>query len=257
MNIDESRELTNQALQQIATTTDDITRWTHLIEGAKHIRANEDAQIYDHLATAFSNIFDPKIFPTLRDNQGYKKTIFVSGHELEVIVTHRATLETINGVDVIYNFRDWKALAFQHKKRSASGSLSVSQDDKEQKDKIKLLCGQCKLPRSLNGDEGFIRPHCSSLYIIGDDKTPIRHAVSACRFDEYRKVYNKSSVSALGQLPHPSDLATVDSMFLQCTIGRRQAREKDIISLKLLEDSFINRPDLVFLATLTRKQNAG
>jgi hypothetical protein len=219
------------------------------------MRANEDAQIYQHLTRAFENILDPNVFPTLHAPQGHSKTIQVDGHSLEVTVVHREMkLEKIMGVDVFYNLRGWKALAFQHKKRNKQGTLDFSSEDRKQREKIRQLCDSCKTPRKFKNDDGFIRPFCASVYVIGDVNSNLRHVVSACRVEDYRRYYHGSAKAALEQLPQPSDLETADKMFLQCLLGRRLEKTKDKSSLESIEDAFLTNPDLVLRATLTRSQ---
>jgi len=248
----ELQPLIQQAFSQIESTTNTAITWTRLIEKADKMRANEDAQIYQHLEQAFGNILDPKIFPTLRNPQGHSKTIAVDGHSLEVTVVHRAIgIEDLLGVDVFYYLQDWKALAFQHKKRSKDGTFAFSSEERDQRDKIKQLCDNCKLPRKFSNDNGYVRPFCASLYVIGDDKNDIRHTVSACRVEDYRKYFQNSARVALSQFPQPPDLESTDKMFLQCLIGRRLAKRDDELRLKSIDDAFLTGPDLVFRAVLT------
>jgi len=256
MEKEEIKELLKQAANQIETTTLTAIEWEGLIDGSKQMRANEDAQIYQHLWQAFEGLFSPDEFETYMDPQGHKKTIDIGRHKLDVVVVHREkTLEKLKGVDVFYNLLGWKALAFQHKKRSRDGAFDFGRKDKEQRNKIQNLCDACKLPQKFRNNTSYIRPHCASIYIIGDYRRGIRHSVSACQIETYRDIYrNKTDLSAFSQaLPQPTDLETVDKMFLQCIVGRCLEKEKDKQYLESIQDAFLTQPDLLIKAKLNRK----
>jgi hypothetical protein len=253
MHKEEIQGLFQQSIQQIGSTSSTILNWTRLIEASREMRAPEEAQITHHFDRAFADILDPNVFSTLRDPQGHKKILEINGYVLEVVVTHRALgLENIMGVDVFYNLMDWKALAFQHKKRGKDGTFAFGKEEREQRDKIMALCRSCKLSRRLSNDNGYIKPYCSSVYVIGDSRDETRHVISACKIEEYRRDFRDGSKPTLSVLPQPSDLPTVDRMFLQCTIGRVLKRLEDRSSLKSIEDAFLVQPDLLISASLRR-----
>lgn len=249
--------LIGQAIRQIKYTTDAIVGWTALINGSEKMKANEDAQIYQHLYRSFDNILEPDIYPRLFSDQSHQKVITIADHRLEITVFHREPkIEKLTGVDVSYRIYDWKMLNFQHKKRDNQGKLSaLSKREKEQRNKITNLCNFCRLPRRLQDDDGFVRPYCASVYVIGDADGAIRHVVSACQLDKYRQFYGQSSTVYQETFPKPSDMDTVDNMFLQCTIGRRFKKPKDLVDLASIEDAFITGPDLLFHAHLRKANN--
>lgn len=251
MKKEEIAELTHQAIKQISDTSSDIIKWSSVIEGSTNMKANEDAQIYDHLHNAFHNILEPDVFPTLLDPQGYKRIFNIGKHLLEVTVTHRATnMEEIFGVDVFYNYENWKVLAFQHKKRHKDGGLSLGSKEIEQQEKIMKLCCACSKQRGIVKTENLIIPFCASLYVIGSSDSPLRHIVSACKLDEYRKIYRSHIKNEfIGYIPIPGDLETIDKMFLQCLVGRIIKSKNNKTSI--LNDVFLAHPDILFTANLT------
>ena len=256
---EELDNLLRQALQQVAITTDDLV--SILIEGSNEMRANEDAQVYEHLYSAFKEVLDPNVFPTIIAPQGHKKVIEIGKLTLEVTVTHREPrLEKITGVDVFYYLKDWKVLAFQHKKRSKDGSLRFGEREREQRDKIMQLCDACSVASKKFGrDISFLKPLCASVYVIGDSEGGHRHVISACQIEAYRKRYPRHGGTSLVpsdsnwffRLPLPGDLATVDRMFLQSTIGRRLQREKDKTMIRLMKDASLAAPNLLITADLS------
>ena len=245
MSPEEGLHLIDQAFEQIEHTTDHLTNWKTLLAGSEDFRANEDAQIYEHLRTAFARILEPGSFSP----QGEEKRIYVRGHELTVKVTHRAPkLEDVHGVDVVYNFSGWKALAFQHKKRSANGKFAFGEKEELQRAKIEGLCTtRCEETSSMR----YILPECASLYVIGDSQRSIRHVVSSCQLHNYRRNFSNSSIEQMHLLPHPADLETVDGMFLQCIIGQK-LNPPNIVEFQRIQEEFLSRPDLVFNVFLKR-----
>jgi hypothetical protein len=257
MNEHEANDLLNQALEQIADTTEAVINWRELTEGALTMKANEDAPIYQHLRESFRGILEPNVYPTLFDPQAHKKSIALGRFTLEVTVTHREpTLEKLKGVDVYYNLLDWKGLAFQHKKRAKDGTLKFSTKEREQREKIERLCGRCKVLKKQD-DKGFLRANCSSLYVVSDKSDATRHVISACRVEDYKRAYPNGSHSPLPKLPAPSDLHTADRMFLQCLIGRLLKGPQDRIDMELMRDAFLMNPDLLIEASLRERRREG
>lgn len=247
-------ELIHQAIDQIESTTVTALKWSNLIEDARNMRANEDAQIYQHLETAFKGLFNPNEFPTYRDPQGHRKEIIIGNRVLEIVVIHREMkLENLHGVDVFYHLGGWKALAFQHKKRSPDGTFSFSSKEREQRDKIQHLCDACRIPRRFQaGTSSYLKPYCSSVYVIGDAYGSMRHVVSTCMIEKYRDDY-RMGLPPTPSFPQPPDLDTVDKMFLQCMVGRTLEDKGERISLQLMEDAFLTNPDLLIRARLSRR----
>lgn len=260
MEIEEARILLSQAARQIEDTTltliglmETQRKWDDLDRISIGMRANEDAQIYKHLNDAFAETLAPNIFVKIPDSQGHKISFVLGRHILEVTVVHRALrIEDIYGVDVFYKLSNWKALAFQHKKRGKNGVLSFSKEDQEQRDKIKNLCGFCSLPKRQRNNSGFLRPFCGSVYAIGDSSDSTRHVISACQMEEYRRFYRTATTELLNQFPLPPDLNTIDSMFIQCTAGMNLlVREEELLS-KSIEDAFLTMPDILLRANLSQ-----
>jgi len=260
LEIEEFHNHYQQALSQIELTTLNLIEnlevnknWGDLLSKSESMKANEDAQIYKHLNTAFEKILEPDTFRDIRDSQGQKKTLLIGKYVLEVTVVHRAFgIENVHGVDVVYKFDDKKVLAFQHKKRDRKGNLPFSAKDRTQQKKIINLCDYCKLPpRQKKINRSFIRPYCGSLYVIGDSDGGVRHVVSSCQIEEYRGYYRSSTSQPLLDFPSPANLLTIDQMFVSCAIGFQLGVEKDNISSQSIEDAFINQPDIVFRATLS------
>lgn len=260
MEREEVQNQIQQALFQVEQTTLDITKtlnanenWEDLLDKSRHMKANEDAQIYRHLNLAFENILDPNTFISIRDTQGHKKSLIIDKYTLEVTVVHRALkIEDIHGVDVVYNFNDKKTLAFQHKKRDKQGFLSFSSNDRLQRDKIANLCNFCKLPgRHKKSNGSFVRPYCGSVYAVGEGYDEVRHVVSACQIEEYRKYYRSTQSQPASSFPVPPNLMMIDQMFLNCTIGFQLGVQKEYLTSQSIEDALLTQPDIVFRAKLS------
>ena len=243
------RSSIKQALKQIKSTTDSVLE---LLRKAESFKANEDAQIYQHLYRSFDGILDRKTFPTLHSPQGHKKTIRVGEATLTITVTHRAIgIEDINGVDVVYDLNGWKTLAFQHKKRDADGRFHFGEREREQRDKIKRLCGRCPHSQSpAEIQEGYVIPSCGSVYVVGGSTGETKHVVSACGIERYREQFGATSSPEGFVLPQPLQLDDANRMFLTCIIGRVVADSENWTALKSIEDAFLTGPDLVFGAEL-------
>jgi len=91
LEIEEVQNHIQQALSQIELTTLNLTEslaanenWSDLLSKSQYMKANEDAQIYRHLNTAFENILEPDTFVSIRDSQGHKKTLVVDKYVLVV-----------------------------------------------------------------------------------------------------------------------------------------------------------------------------
>ena len=252
MTREELHKLLDQAAEQIRTVTNASVGWDELIKGAADMRANEDAQIYQHLSEGFKKLLDPNTYPTISDPQGHRKTITIGGNTLELVVTHREpTLEKLKGVDVFYNLKGLKALGFQHKKRSRDGMFAFGPEERAQRDKIQQLCGLCKLPRRARHSTSLIRPYCASVYLIGDSEGPTRHVVSACLVEDYRAQFYHSSEQRPDAIGRPAEMDSVDRMFLQCLVGRSLKDRKEQIALESIQDAFLTHPDLLIKARLT------
>jgi len=251
MTREELNNLLDQAAEQIRSVTDAAVGWDRLIQGAAEMRANEDAQIYQHLSEAFKKVLDPNTYPTLTDPQGHRKTITIGRNTLELVVTHREpTLEKLKGVDVFYNLKGIKALGFQHKKRSRDGTFTFGPEERAQRDKIQQLCGLCKVPRRARNSESLIRPYCASVYVIGDCDGPTRHVVSACRVEDYRTRFHRSVMQPNDVMPRPAEMDSVDQMFLQCLLGRSLEERAEQIAFESIQDAFLTQPDLLIKARL-------
>ena len=85
MEKEEIKEILEQATNQIESTTLKAVSWSGLIEGSDSMRATEDAQVYQHLWTAFEGIFDPDQFESYMDPQGHKKTIDIDKTSLKTL----------------------------------------------------------------------------------------------------------------------------------------------------------------------------
>lgn len=253
MTLDEAIPLVNQALLQMAETTTDLVEWTNLMSDSKYVRANEDAQIYHHLYNGFMHILDHDTFPALMDPQGYQKEFKISGHSLQIRVAHRAPgIEKLHGVDIIYNLSNRKGLVFQHKKRSVDGKLAFGKKERLQQKTIQGKCNLCSHYQAVHDSPTYVLPQCASLYVIGDTTSGIRHVVSACQVDSYRTNFGNSATEKMDHLPHPSDMQTIDHMFLQCNVGRIITAEKGIHELERIREELLEVPDLVFNANLKR-----
>lgn len=255
MNKEELRESLDDAGNNIVRLSKAISRWNDLLDATDEYRANEDAQIYKQLYDAFEDILNPDQFPRLRDPQGHKVSIQIGDHILTISVTHRGVgIEDIHGVDVIYHYGREKALAFQHKKRSREGLLVHSDKDRQQKEKITNLCGLCKTPQRAKGSHTYVRPYCSSLYVIGNADGKKMHFVSACMLDQYRSDFRTHEGRNHVRIPTPGDGRTIDAMFLMCLVGRKLKDEKEVASLASIRDSSLAAPNLVIDATLEEKK---
>jgi|GEM_PF-2664363 len=259
MQREEAQIVIRQAVRQIEDTTTNIIRaveinnnWQEFISVSANMRANEDAQIYEHLIRAIEPILEPNTFVTVNDSQGHKKTIVIGRYKLEVTVVHRAIkIEDIYGVDVFYHFNNLKALAFQHKKRDKNGTIAFSNKDKEQREKIMNLCGGCTASSRKKNNKGFIKPFCGSAYIMGGNNSSARHVISACQIEEYRREYGANLFPVTDNFPLPSNLETVDYMFMQCNIGWNLRNRKEELYAQSTEDAFLSLPDIVLRANLS------
>ena len=232
-----------------------IAQWDDLLDSTEDFRANEDAQIYSQLSDAFSHALGPDTSPRLRDSQGHKVQIRIGEKVLTITITHRGLgIEDIHGVDVIYQYGREKALAFQHKKRSRDGVLPLTDKDRDQRDKIMNLCGLCKTPQRAKGSTAYVRPYCSSLYVIGDAAGKRLHFVSACMLDQYRSDFRSHDGRKYVRIPTPGDGRSIDSMFLMCLVGRVLKDEKEHASLASIRDSSLAAPNLVMDAMLEDKR---
>lgn len=193
------------------------TALSRLLYESRSMRANEDAQIYDHLHEAFNNIV-ANIDETIWDNQAHRKVIPMGPFALEVSVIHREpNLEKITGVDVLYNAGDIKVLLFQHKKRDRQGRFSLNREDLLQMEQIKQECTECSKAKIMARGR-FVRHHCASMYVVGDVSSDKRHVVSACEVAKYRKQLSRHSNESTSY--HPISISEVDSLFTTCLVGR-------------------------------------
>jgi hypothetical protein len=217
-------------------------------------RANEDAQIYQHLRDAFLDVLSPDVFPTLTDPQGHQRTIRLGDFSLEIVVSHRGRgLEDLYGVDVFYNFDNRKALAFQHKKRAIDGTLFFGAEEQEQRDKIQQLCNMCRPRPRVRDRAAYLRSDCASVYVVGEARTAVRHVVSACQLDRYRTSFPRGAPVDASQFPHPCNIRSVDQMFVQCVVGRVLDQREARLSLASIRDASLAQPNLVIDATLRRR----
>jgi hypothetical protein len=254
MNREELRQELSVAGDNVLRLSAAIARWGELLTEAADFRANEDAQIYRHLHEAFDQVLDPTVFPRLRDPQGHRVTIPIGEHALTVTVTHRGvSIEDVHGVDVIYQYEDEKALAFQHKKRGKDGYLHLADRDFAQRDKIQNLCGVCRTPQRAKGSHPYVMPYCSSLYVISDAAGKRSHFVSACMLENYRRDFRTHDGRRYVRIPIPGLPDTIDGMFLMCLVGRVLKDQKERVSLASIRDSSLAEPNLLLDARLKRK----
>lgn len=250
MDREQGRSLFRQAAQQVTATTREAINWTRLQKGMEQMRPNEDAQIYQQLYTSFEGVLGNDYYKYYAP-KGHQKTIDLDDFALKVTVTHRAlNLEDIYGTDVVYSIAGWKALAFQHKKRDKQGKLAITSKDRVQRAKIMQLCNHCSKSAKMANEGALIKPACGSVYVVGDDRSNARHAVSACQLERYRKTSGQNAKGTSSQFPLIPDLDLVDRMFLACMIGTSLGTTQNKTIIGLMEDVMLARPDIVIRAEL-------
>lgn len=79
----------------------------------------------------------------------------------------------------------------------------------------------------------------------------MRHVVSACQIEEYRKIYRSTQSQPLSSFPAPPNLMMIDHMFLNCTIGFQLGIQNENLTSKSIEDALLTQPDIVFRAKLS------
>ncbi len=214
---------------------------------------HEEAQIYQQLDESFNHVLDLDEFPRIHAPERHQKSIQLDGHMLTVTATHRARgVEDVFGVDVVYTIIGWKGLAFQHKKLGRQGKLVLRKKEREQRANIMQLCAHCSEGTDLARKGAYVKPLCSSVYVVGDDRSHARHVVSACQLDRYRKTFREGAKAISPEYPLLPDLDLIDRMFLACIVGTPIDTKQNKTKLRLVEDTMLARPDLLITAELSR-----
>jgi hypothetical protein len=108
-----------------------------------------------------------------------------------------------------------------------------------QKYKSAKLCLSCDSWLAAHS-ESFVRPYCSSLYVIGDRSASLPNVASTCMLDRYFESFPKRNAKANGSLPLVPDRNTIDVMFLACLIGDNgQFNDFDFARIEILKDVWL------------------
>lgn len=213
----------------------------NLVDNSNNNFPHEEAYIYEHLSNAFKKDFE-KIKEGIERKERLRfPNVFereIAGTKVKITATHRSSSEEIYGVDLIYEIENKKVVGFQHKKADRENDLRI---DSNQLNKIKRICPACEWyldrPKRLRffhpfdceylmeryNRESYVRPGCSSLYVINSPNLNIQGVVSACRLRDFMEKYNKNDREIFKLVK----LDSIDEAFVKCIIGYDLSYEKE------------------------------
>lgn len=254
MNEPLSPEIVDELIKFVSFTLSEIVLWRKKIKRFKKDlekqEINEDDLIYYDLH---------RFLEHGKNEEKVSRTFPLNGDFLKVTITHRHKVETIYGVDLVYEISGKKIVLLQYKK-SNQGRLSF---DREQLRKLRYFCYDRCPAKKFEGkswfpEESRIISLCPSYYyLIINKKDDL--ILPACVVESILDSETKRSSAKSNEFLRGISRGSFDELFSKCWIGASFTLKQNVDTMTdilLSQDHLLVHAQEHIKPSEEKKQNA-